>query len=121
MVPGRLRDDVIDTQKREDFKAGMNETVHDVEFRTTDFSFQTAKSNSLKSRHCRARPGNPSPSKMFLRRLMDAGHLARRRASRFCPGMTSVCLGRHHNSKRTFATPRRDAPLCGTRRAELNQ
>src|ERR1700682_3412301 len=33
-------------------------------------NFQTAAVNSL--RHCRARPGNPSSSKMVLRRLMDA-------------------------------------------------
>src|SRR6202163_3410355 len=26
------------------------------------------------------------------------------------PGMTSVCLGRHHNSKHTFATSPREAP-----------
>ena len=37
---------------------------------TSDSNFQTAAINSR--RHCRARPGNPSSSKMVLRRLMDA-------------------------------------------------
>jgi hypothetical protein len=50
---------------------------------------QTAAVNSL--RHCRARPGNPSSSKNGLAKIDGCpGHLARRRASRFCPGMTSV-------------------------------
>src|SRR5712664_1385649 len=53
------------------------------------FNFQTTAVNSL--RHCRARPGNPSSSKMVLRRLMDA---------RVKPGHDEC---RHLNSRHTFA------------------
>src|SRR5712664_4081315 len=60
------------------------------------FNFQTTAVNSL--RHCRARPGNPSSSKMILRRLMDA---------RVKPGHDEC---RHLDSKHTFTTSRRDAP-----------
>src|SRR5712664_1890501 len=60
------------------------------------FNFQTAGVNSL--RHCRARPGNPSSSKMVLRRLMDA---------RVKPGHDGC---RHLDSKHTFAASPRNAP-----------
>jgi hypothetical protein len=59
-------------------------------------NFQTAAINSL--RHCRARPGNPSSSKMLLRRLMDA---------RVKPGHDEC---RHLDSKHTLMTSPRNAP-----------
>ena len=59
------------------------------------FNFQTTAVNSL--RHCRARPGNPSSSKMVLRRLMDA---------RVKPGHDEC---RHLDSRRTFTPSRREA------------
>jgi hypothetical protein len=56
------------------------------------------RGESLPFRHCRARPGNPSSSKMVLRSLMDA---------RVKPGHDEC---RHLDSKHTFTPSRRHAP-----------
>ena len=45
--------------------------------------------NSIISRHGRACPGHPRTSCVWFPKAGCPGHLARRRASRFCPGMTS--------------------------------
>ena len=74
-----------------------------------DSIFQTAAVNSL--RHCRARPGNPSSSKMVLRRLMDArvkpGHDE-------CRHLDSRHTQLHPRGARTpkhaFMSPQRQAP-----------
>src|SRR6266496_1865060 len=69
--------------------------AHSYSMNAIDSNFQIAAVNSL--RHCRARPGNPSSSKMVLRRLMDA---------RVKPGHDKC---RHPDSRHTVAPSRREA------------
>jgi hypothetical protein len=100
--PWRLGRDVIDTQKREDFKARINKTVHDVEFRTSNFRFQPANNASIVEPPLRAQRSNPfflCAARWIASRSLSSGAHSRDPLARNDVGLQT-----------RIRIPRRDAP-----------
>ena len=110
--PRRLGRDVIDTQKREDFKARMNETVHDMEFRTSNFSFQTAKSGRFLRPSLRANGSREcAPDDRLREAIHSPAVIASAAKQSIAPRKERMdCFAALAMTCRRVRTSRRDAP-----------